>query len=52
MKKIIQYIAIFVAVIIFIDLAGFTAWLLSNQTPADTGFIGNLTARVLYSLMY
>lgn len=51
MKKIIQGILLFLFIILVIDFAGFVAWFLSGQTPADTGFIGNLTARFFYFLI-
>ena len=32
-----------VATILFIDLMGYMAWVISGQTPSDGGFIGSIT---------
>jgi len=47
MKNIINIIIGAFAVIGLVDLLGFTAWILSGQTPADGFYIGALTANFI-----
>lgn len=52
MQNIIKVAAGAVAVIAAVDVFGFMAWAASGQTPADSFYIGSITAHVLRALIF
>ena len=47
MTKTLQEVSTIIIFILLLDVAGFAAWLVSDQVPADHFYVGGLTAYVL-----
>ena len=46
-KEIIKIIGGVVLLVLFFDVLGFSAWILSGQVPYDNFYIGSITAHVV-----
>lgn len=51
MREIIKTTATIAAGILMIDAAGLVLWVLSGQYPADSFFVGTITAYILRAIL-
>jgi len=51
LKQITQLILSVIFIILAIDFLGFMAWIISGQYPADSFYLGSITAHILQAFL-